>query len=240
MKPKIGIIICGISDATTLLPKYYVSCSYVEAICECGGIPIIVPYIKDTLYEDYLNLCQGFLFCGGQDIAAHLFHEEPLPLQGETSDLIDQFQILLMQHCLQANKPILAICRGLQVLNVACGGTLYQDLSYQPENAIMHMQHTALRSDLCHRLHITTGSQLHQILGNGIMTNSFHHQSIQQPGTNLRISARTSDGTIEALESVAHHFVIGVQWHPEAMIDTSPQMKRLFQEFIRASTDPDH
>ncbi|MEF9946383.1 MAG: gamma-glutamyl-gamma-aminobutyrate hydrolase family protein [Lachnospiraceae bacterium] len=228
MKPIIGIIVCGLMDH-----KQYVSNAYIQAIKRCGGLPLVIPAVKSNeALGLYSQLCDGFLFCGGGDITPLLFKEEPQSGLLETNITLDVFQIRLMKQVLQVNKPVLAICRGLQVLNVACGGTLYQDIENQPGNNINHMQASLSRRDVSHKVCATSGSRLQHIIGDFAYTNSFHHQAVAKVGDGLIITGKTSDDTIEALEMPNHSFVLGVQWHPECMYQTTPQMKDIFLSFL--------
>ena len=231
MKAKIGIIICGLDDH-----KQYVSDAYIQAIKSVGGVPLILPLVKSkSIIEDYVKLCDGFLFCGGGDITPLLFGQEPMTDVGKTDITLDLFQIRVMKTVLEKDKPILAICRGMQVLNVACGGSIYQDLSLTSFETINHMQPSITRKDVSHKVIMEPGTRLHRIMGIFEFTNSFHHQSIHCLGKDLVVSAFTKDGIIEGIEMPSRTFVVGVQWHPESMLKTAPNMKQLFHALIRYS-----
>ena len=229
MKTKIGIVICGLEET-----KQYVSDAYVQAIKSVGGLPIILPLVKSkTVIQDYVSLCDGFLFCGGGDITPLLFGQEPCYGIGKTDISLDLYQIRLMKTILETEKPILAICRGMQILNVACGGTIYQDLNLTDFETINHMQTSLSRKDISHKVSFVSNSKLNKLLGNFAFTNSFHHQAIDRLGTKLIVSGTTGDDIIEAIEMPSHPFVIGVQWHPESMLESAPSMKQLFHALIR-------
>lgn len=231
MKPKIGIVVCGLYDN-----KQFVTNAYIQSIRYAGGLPFLIPLIKSNpAIDEYIQLCDGFLFCGGADITPLLFGQEPVNGIGETNISLDIFQIRLMKRILLTKKPVLAICRGIQILNVACGGTIYQDISLKPGDALNHMQTSTSRKDISHKIKTTPGTLLQGIIGNILYTNSFHHQVLDQLGDGLIASAHTSDGTIEAVEMPDHPFVVGVQWHPEAMYRNSSEMRALFHAFIRAT-----
>ncbi|MBO5461399.1 MAG: gamma-glutamyl-gamma-aminobutyrate hydrolase family protein [Ruminococcus sp.] len=228
MKPKIGIVVCGFIDK-----KQFVSNAYIQSIRYSGGIPVILPLVRsDTLIDEYINLCDGFLFCGGNDITPLLFGEEPKNGNGRTNISLDLFQIRLMKHILQTKKPIFCICRGMQVLNVACNGTIYQDISLQTGSSLDHMQKSDSREEVSHKIKIKSGTQLKKYIGRHLYVNSFHHQAVKKTGENLIVSATASDGTIEAIEMPSHPFALGVQWHPESMYRTSPEMRDLFHIFV--------
>jgi len=228
MKTKIGIIICGLLDQ-----KQYVSDAYIQAVKSAGGLPLILPLVKSkTIIQEYSSLCDGFLFCGGGDITPLLFGQEPELGIGATDITLDLFQIRLMKEILKKEKPILAICRGMQVLNVACGGTIYQDLSQTDFETINHMQTSLSRKDISHKVSFAPKTRLSRLLGNFAYTNSFHHQAVDQLGDGLIASGTTGDDIIEAIEMPSHPFAIGVQWHPESMLDSAPNMKQLFHALI--------
>lgn len=231
MKTKIGIIICGISDN-----RHYVSDAYIQAIKSVGGLPILLPMVKSkSLIHDYISLCDGFLFCGGGDITPLLFGQEPCFGIGTTDISLDLFQIRLMKSAIESQKPILAICRGMQILNVACGGTIIQDLNQTNLETINHMQTSISRKDISHKVFFEPKTKIQRLLGNFAYTNSFHHQAIDRLGTGLIVSGTTGDEVIEAIEMPLRSFVIGVQWHPESMHNSSSNMKQLFHALIRHS-----
>jgi len=234
MNPKIGIIICGFIEN-----RQFVTSSYVEAVTRFGGLPLVIPLADSPLLVNhYAALCDGFLFCGGADITPLLFNEEPAFGIGSVDLKLDRFQINLAKQILfNTKKPVLAICRGMQVLNVACGGTIYQDITLQPGTPFNHMQTSADRSDISHNIEIRQESLLYQMLGASVFTNSYHHQTVNELGVGLQVSATASDGTVEALEMPSHPFVIGVQWHPECMLTEPGPMQHLFTAFIQMGNE---
>lgn len=230
MRTKIGVVICGVDNQ-----RQFVSDAYIQAVKSAGGLPIILPLIKSkTVIQEYVELCDGFLFCGGGDITPLLFGQEPATNVGKTDITLDLFQIRLMKAVLTADKPVLAICRGMQVLNVSCGGTIYQDINLVDFDTINHMQNSISRRDISHKVIFEPESKVHKILGSFAYTNSFHHQSIDRLGKGLAVSGFTGDAIVEAIEMPSHTFVLGVQWHPESMLDCS-NMKQLFFALIRYS-----
>ena len=231
MKPIIGIVSCGYMERRQFVPQ-----TYIQAVEKSGGIPLILPCTHDEdSYGLYGKLCGGFLFCGGDDITPLLFGEELKTDRGTTDLHTDRFHIRLMQHLLTLRLPVLAICRGMQVLNIALGGTIFQDISLRRSTSLNHMQLSSERSDPCHRNTVIQDSMLSDIFSKTEYVNSFHHQCIHQLGEHLKISAAASDGIIEAIELEDHPFAAGVQWHPECMMDTSPSMANLFRIFIKNS-----
>ena len=232
MEPTIGIVVCGFTGN-----RQFVTNPYIQAVRYSKGLPIILPLVRsDRVLEQYTELCDGFLFCGGGDITPLLFGEEPKDSSGKTCITVDLFQIRLMKMILQTNKPVLAICRGMQILSVACGGSVWQDMKMIPgSNILNHMQNSSARSDISHRIRTERDSRLRQYIGSTLYVNSYHHQAVNAPGKDMLVSARAQDGTIEAIELAGHPFALGVQWHPECMYRTSPEMRALFHEFISQS-----
>jgi len=229
MKTKIGIIICGLENN-----RQYVTDTYIQAVKSAGALPIVLPMVKSkSAISEYVELCDGFLFCGGGDITPLLFGQEPMSGIGKTDITLDLFQIRLMKQVLEAEKPVLAICRGMQVLNVACGGTIYQDLNEVDFETINHMQTSLSRKDISHKVTFTPKSHIQRMLGPFAYTNSFHHQAIERVGKDLIVTGTTGDDIVEAIEMPSHSFVLGVQWHPESMIDSAPNMKQLFFALVR-------
>ena len=182
----------------------------------------MLPVVRsDRLIGEYTRLCDGFLFCGGKDITPLLFGEEPCRGNGNTDITVDLFQIRLLKQILCSGKPVLAICRGMQILNAACGGTIWQDLSLAPGHTPDHMQKTVSHSEASHRIRTERGSLIREYFGPQFTVNSLHHQAINTPGTGIHVSARAKGSTIAAIELEKHPFAVGVQWHPECMYRTS-------------------
>lgn len=232
MKTKIGILTCGLIDQ-----RQYVTDAYIQAIKTAGGLPIILPLVKSKrIMQDYVKLCDGFLFCGGGDITPLLFGQEPDYGIGQTDLTLDLFQIRMTKLILEAQKPLLAICRGMQVLNVACGGTIHQDLEQLNFAVLNHMQTSRHRKDISHKVLFSPSTRLSRMFGDFVFTNSYHHQAVASLGKSLIASGVTGDGIIEAIEMPSRPFVIGVQWHPESMLETAPQMKQLFSALVHHAT----
>lgn len=212
MRPKIGIT--GNYDYEA--DYYWLKRYYVASINNAGGVGIILPPVDDEkLLNHYMNICNGFLFSGGGDMDPCYWGEMPSWRLGEINPLRDDFEYKLAQKVLGSSLPVLGICRGCQLLNVAMGGSLIQDI-----NSKLAHQQKAPRNYTFHGIVIEEGSILAKILKtNNIRVNSFHHQAIKTLGQGLKVSATAPDGVIEAVESKEHPFVIGVQWHPECLTD---------------------
>lgn len=200
MKPVIGILYCGFLTHGFDRQSIYITGSYLSAIEASGGLPVIIPYISSTYdIASYIKLCDGFLFCGGDDITPILFHEELCTDRGHTDQKTDSFHLSFMKEALRSRLPIFGICRGMQVLNLALGGTIYQDISLRPQPSLNHMQLSENRSDLCHKISVSSNSLLCNFFGNNHLVNSFHHQAIKKLGKDLFLSAISSDGIAEAI-----------------------------------------
>lgn len=207
--------------------------NYCEAIYESDGIPIILPVMREESYADDIFLkMDGMLLTGGVDVDPTVYGENPLNTLGNVSPFRDRQEIRLIKNAIKGDMPILAICRGIQVLNVAAGGTLYQDIPTQLKDSVMHEQNDIPSSHGIHSIDIVKNSRLATILGKSkIMVNSFHHQSVKDTADGFTICAKAPDGVIEAIESVKG-FMLGVQWHPERMYLSSEQNKKLFISFV--------
>ena len=204
--------------------------AYVNAVVEAGGTPVLIPLITDeTKLEEIISHIDGLILSGGGDIYSPLFGEELHP-SVESFDLErDLYEIALVTQAVNSQKPVLGICRGMQLINVAFGGTLIQDIPSQiPESNVNHNQEEA-REIFTHSVNITQESRLHQIAqSEQIMVNSFHHQAIKDLAPGFEVVAKAEDGIIEAIESTEEKIIAGVQWHPEngavvgnpVMIDT--------------------
>ena len=213
---------------------------YGRAVMEAGGVPVPIVGI-DQLIPDLVKRLDGFLFTGGDDIHPRFYKERPLPgtkLQ-LTPDARVRLEIKLLKSALKAKKPVLAVCYGAQLVNVALGGTLYQDISLQIPKAIGHGP-TNPGGKVFHRASIFEGTTLCRIMGDccgtgdcSIRVRSSHHQSVKNPGRGLRLAAASPDGVFEALESRGKTFLMAVQWHPEKTLSDRPT-RMLFQAFIRA------
>lgn len=233
MNPIIGIVACGYMDQRQFVPQ-----AYISAIEDAGGIPVIIPCTrKERSYPSYGKICDGFLFCGGNDVNPVLFGEELQTDRGRTDTRTDVFHLSFMDYALKTRLPILGICRGMQILNITLGGTIFQDLALRPASSLNHMQLSDSREDTSHRITLSQNSMLYNILGDNVYVNSFHHQSIHTLGEDLKITAIASDGVIEAVESISRPFVLGVQWHPECMYQSSQPMRELFLSFLKKAAD---
>lgn len=229
--PSIGIVACAREYG-----HIFVSFPYIQAIADHGGLPFLIPFFED-MDSRYFHSClakyDGFLFCGGADINPLLFDQTPSPNLGKTDYDFDRFQLAFLRFLLKHSmKPVLGICKGMQLLNLACGGTLYQDLKEYP-GAFNHSPSTYSRNDPIHLIRTKEHTLLSGLLGKQMKVNSFHHQAVKAPGSSLEICALSPDGVIEAVEGINHPFLLGVQWHPECMYLSSEKSERIFTSFIQ-------
>ncbi len=214
------------------MERIYVNKDYTDAVVKAGGIPLLLPPLENReILRSYVNLCQGFLLSGGGDINPILYGELPHPKLEEFHGALDRSQWMLTEEILQTDKPLLAICRGVQLLNVVCGGTLWQDISAVDHPVMLHSQNGP-RAEVFHPVHLKPDSILGHLFGEQIEVNSFHHQCLHRLGKQLTATATAPDGIIEAVEMSDHRFVIGIQWHPEMLLTQSTSMLPLFQQFI--------
>jgi putative glutamine amidotransferase len=210
--------------------NYILPASYIESIIICGGLPILLPPTTTKNSEEVIALLDGIMLTGGVDVDPSQYGEPPIPKLGKIDPIRDGYELYLTREAIEHQKPLLAICRGIQVLNVALGGTLYQDVYTQVDGSFKHSQ-MAPRYYPTHKVKILKDSKLFEIFGkNEIGVNSFHHQAIKTLGKGLTANAWSEDGLIEGVENQGENFVLGVQWHPERMI--KGEMVKIFQAFV--------
>lgn len=214
-KPVIGISSTWGNGVSTSVPS-----DYVEAVFAAGGVPLVIPVTHDKeILSRTLDCVDAVIMTGGEDIdPLKWYNEEPVPAQGQIAPERDEFDIMLIRMAVERGKPLLGICRGHQMLNVAFGGTLYQDIPSQVKSTgpVKHNQN-APRHYGTHTIIIEEGSLLYQQVGKKeIAVNSFHHQAVKDLAPGFKITARSKDGVVEAIEKTGSGKVFGVQFHPEA------------------------
>ena len=239
MAPVIGITASIDHRSAAFGETYSLTRQYAEGVVQAGGVPLIVPH---NLAEDSLRVVldrlDGVLLSGGGDIDPALFGEAPHPATGEIEPDRDRVELTLARWVVERDLPFLAICRGIQVLNVALGGSLVQDIPSQVPDALPHSfdRKTTPRDYLAHPVKIDPQSQLARIMQLEVaQTNSWHHQAIKQAADGLQVTAFAPDGVIEAVEVPGRRYAIGVQWHPEWMFEKWPEHRRLFEGLVKAS-----
>lgn len=232
--------IIGISGSLTIeqegifsgYKRCYVSNDYISAVVRAGAIPYVLPIIEDEeILKAQIDNIDGLILTGGHDVSPLVWGEEPLKNIGNLLPERDDFDIKLARFAVEKDKPLLGICRGHHILNVAFGGSLYQDIDYAEESFIKHNQN-AYYDVPTHSIEIYDKSKLYSILGCKSMVNSFHHLAIKDIAKGFKVSAVSKDGIIEAIEKTGKEFVIGVQWHPEMMSFKCKQMQKIFDALV--------
>lgn len=237
MKPIIGVTVDeGRSDSGYNYQKIN-ECN-LKALIEAGAVPIMLPITgDDDLIDEYLNVVDGLYFSGGSDINPLYFGEDPIKEIGGIDYSRDEFEVKLFKKAAEKNMPILGICRGEQVINVAAGGSLYQDIYSQREGTNGHSPTFSGGGYAYHRVQIMKDSKLFEILKTEETNiNSFHHQAVKDIAEGYKVAALSKDGIIEAIESVNHDFVVGIQWHPELMFERYPEFLKLFEALVSAAS----
>ncbi len=241
-RPIIGITTQTLEPIEGELPRCWVmSQRYVDVLTSVGAIPWVIPLTRDmdTLRAIYDRL-DGVFLPGGVDVDPAHYGESRLPVCGVTDQDRDRVEVELVRWAIAERKPVLAVCRGVQVLNVAAGGTLHQDLESWCETAIKHDFFPSggnQRDDLTHDVQVLAGTYLASIMGAGVSTvNSMHHQGIKRLASRLVVNAIAPDGLIEGVEGTDDGYLVGVQWHPEELVESDPAMRRLFTSFIESAS----
>lgn len=243
-----GAPIIGVSTATNWQNNRMYSLAtrfYATAVFKGGGHAVYLPTLPtecvgkdaEAIAADMMKGLDGLLLSGGNDdVQPQRYGECAITGFMELNPERDEWELALIKAALELRKPVLGICRGCQILNVAFGGTLYQDVHTQVEKG---NEHQPMRTDMCHLFHsitVTAGSRWHGIFGEEVMqVNSFHNQAVKQLGDGLTATAVSEDGIVEVYEADDYPFVMGVQCHPEALVDKHPHFARLFEAFVRAA-----
>ncbi|SHJ47557.1 gamma-glutamyl-gamma-aminobutyrate hydrolase family protein [Desulfofundulus thermosubterraneus] len=234
MLPVIGIT-CAWDEEKK---QFFLSRFYTEAVEAAGGFPLLLPYTKrESSLHIFPELLDGLILSGGGDVDPVHFGEEPLPGCGEISPERDKYELDLARRVLSLGLPVLGICRGAQVLNIAAGGDIYQDIFTQVSGCLKHQQ-KAPRWSPTHGIIIEENTRLARIFNAGVMrVNSFHHQAVRRLAPGFIVSARSVDGIIEAVESTGPGFALGVQWHPETMWGRDGRFLGIFAALVDASRE---
>ena len=232
-KPLIGLTTTRIPNKEGL-PTFAANQPYARSISMAGGIPVLIPInIAGEDMDQLLGRLDGILFTGGYDIDPPRYGSQPHPKAEQIDIERDQQECQLVQAAIKAGRSFLGICRGMQVINVALGGSLYEHLVDQLPGSLAHDHHGKPRDFLAHAVSIERDTLLDQIIPcNQTQVNSLHHQGVRLLASSLRPCAISSDGLVEALELPEVRFGLAVQWHPEELQEYA-SMRRLFQEFVR-------
>ena len=234
-KPLIGITTRNGKDSDGH-PTMVVQHSYINAVVNAGGVAIPIPSIlpEEDLQQLYSQL-NGILFTGGGDVSLDYFPGSPHPRIDGVDDARDFTEISLMRASVNDGKPLLGICRGAQVMNIALGGTLYTHIIDQLKGAIDHDYPGNLRKTIVHLVNVDESSRSAEIFGETLLNvNSLHHQGLKDIAPGLHVVGHAPDGLAEVVELPDHPYAVAVQWHPEWLTD-QPAMQRLFKSFVDAS-----
>ncbi len=232
-KPVIGITTNKSERSSTITVEY------IDSIFAAGGIPVCIPTItNEEDFDNYIDLVDGLLLTGGDDVSPELYGEEPIKEVNGMAVYKDKCEKGLFKRAYERKMPILGICRGNQFINVALGGKLYQDINAQVPGSYGHSPKSFTHDELYHLVNISKGTRLHEIMGEDTLrVNSFHHQAIKTTGENLVVAALSKDNIIEAVESTEDRFLIGVQWHPECLTAKYPEFLKIFKSFTDAAAE---
>lgn len=231
MKPVIGLspLWDGEKDSYWMLP------GYMKLLEDCGALPLMLPLTTDqTLLHQCMELCDGLLLTGGHDVSPKLYGAEVSPHCGEVCEARDEMDRFLLIAGIGADMPVLGICRGLQLMNAALGGTLWQDLPAERESTVEHHM-TPPYNRSVHQVDILPDTPLRDLFGvERIGVNSYHHQAVKEPAAALKAMAVSEDGLIEGMYLPEKRFIWGVQWHPEFAYEADENCKKIAGAFVEA------
>lgn len=211
---------------------------YINAVMLSGGIPLVMPNIdgEDNL-DELVKLADGILFSGGEDVHPSYFNEEVIA-DMTVCERRDKFEMRLAERVLPLNMPLLGICRGMQLLNIAAGGNIYQDIAMLYRTELEHRNPDSGKSDIIHQVRLLEGTRLSSYYGSGVKgVNSFHHQAVKDLAPAFEAAAYSEDGLLEAYEIREDRFLIGVQWHPEMLFEKYPVELELFKGFVESARE---
>lgn len=239
MRPVIAVPCYSAKRAGALAPIYAANQAYIQAIEEAGGAPVLVPlYAQADTLATLRGRFDGLLLTGGGDVDPARYRERAIPETQPPSQPRDEVELAIVGDALAERIPVFGICRGIQLLNVARGGTLYQDIRVQLPGARNHNLTNRVRGAKTHPIEIVAGSLLARATGvTHHDVNSFHHQCVKDPGEGVSVIAHAPDGVPEAIEIAGFPFAMAVQFHPERMYTIDPVMRRLFAAFVAACRD---
>lgn len=234
-RPVIGITCTNVGASPDRPAVYRLNQAYVRAVAQAGGAPVLLPASGDldALRAAFESL-DGLLFPGGADIQPETYGHPRHPNLGAVDPELDEIELALARWALAEEKPILGVCRGQQLINVAAGGTLFQDISSEIADALPHRVEP--RDQLAHGIEVEPASRLAGLLGaTTVEVNSLHHQAVRDVAPGFRMTARAPDGVIEGIEKPDHFFALAVQFHPEELVPGHAPSERLFLGFIAAA-----
>jgi putative glutamine amidotransferase len=222
-------------------PSWVMSQRYIQTLVQAGAIPWMIPLVDESTLRGVFDALDGVFLPGGADIDPVSYGVDPHPLCDKTDPERDRVELLLARWAMAEAKPVLGVCRGMQLINVAAGGSLYQDLAEQLPGSIKHDYFPFkgkgfTRDFLAHSVSVAPESRLARLFGTGeLQVNSMHHQGVKELGAGLRETATSPDGLVEALEKDGDAYVFAVQWHPEALTDSDTHSREMFRDFIDAA-----
>lgn len=218
--------------------RAYVNDDYIDSVVKAHAVPIILPIVDDeNIIKEQVSMVDSVIISGGYDIDPIYWGEEVSQKLGRIFPRRDEYELKIIKHALEMKKPILGICRGLQVLNVAFGGSLYQDLSLIPDCYIKHSQN-AKPYETTHGFTTKEGSIIRKIVGEKIRVNSYHHLAIKELGKGLKATGFSPDGIIESIEYTEEgKFVLGVQFHPEMLHNHESFAMKIFEYFVETTVN---
>ena len=244
MAPIIGITATLKEDTDTVAERplgrfVRTDLDYVEGVAAAGGAPVVLPPVGDERTAGaVVRSLDGLLLSGGSDLDPSYYGEEPDPELGPTIPERDAFEMALVGLALRRGIPIFGICRGMQVLNVALGGTLYQDLPSQWDRDVFKHRQATPKWQPTHEVEVEDGSYIAGVMDREMVkVNSYHHQGVKDLAEGLVVTGRSADGVVEAVEArnISEHWLLGVQWHAEAMRGAGPQQESLFEAHVSAA-----
>jgi len=224
-------------------PSWVMSQRYVLTLSNAGAIPWLIPLVDDETLRGAYDALDAVFLPGGADIDPASYGREPHALCDRTDRERDRVELALAHWAMEDGKPLLGVCRGMQLINLAAGGTLFQDIAEQMPRSIKHdyfpfSGQSYTRDYLAHEVSVVPGTRLAGVFGAGqLPVNSMHHQGVRDIGSGLVVSATAPDGLVEGLEGGNGRYVVGVQWHPEALTDTQQAARKLFDEFVQIAAE---
>ncbi len=231
MKPIVGVMPLWDEEKNSIwmLP------GYMDGITQAGGLPFIFPFTSDVKEINQLvDMCDGFLFTGGQDVSPEIYHEKTLDGLVVACSKRDNMESIVLDAAIKNDKPVLGICRGIQFINAKLGGSLYQDLPSQRPTDTEHHQNPPYDIPV-HRVSLEKNSPIQKFLGKEeLMVNSYHHQAVKDLAPALKIMAVSEDGLVEAVYKPDNKFLWAVQWHPEYSYKTDNSSRKIFKAFVEA------
>jgi putative glutamine amidotransferase len=240
IRPLIGIPTFLDTTLPEKMPqRFAMSRPYIQALEAAGAAVMLIPLdLQTATMEAIFDRLDGLFLAGGGDVAPAWYAAQPHEKTEGIDTLRDAAEMQYARWALELGKPIFGVCRGIQTLNVAAGGTLIQDIETFVPRAIRHQYYPEFpREYVAHPVETSGGSRLARIVGGGARVNSFHHQAVDRVAADFTICARAEDGVVEAIERPGEVFVVGVQWHPESLVETDPAMAALFSSFVQAATE---